>query len=145
MVHLEEPRAGFDPMDPTRRDPQRRYAACWPSRRAMAAARQRTRELTPWHRLGLPVSAVIQDLNRFLTWWGAYFRYGNSTQQFKFLDRYVETRPCRFIARKHGKRGWRRGLAVLLDSYTHLGLRRLAGSMRYDFAKPEVNTPGEPS
>ncbi len=140
VVYLEEPRTGFDFLGyhyrwiPTRRNPQRRYAACWPSRRAMVAARQRIRELTPLHRIGLPVSVVVQDLNRFLTGWGAYFRYGNSTRQFKALDRYVETRLCRFIACKHGKRGWRRGMAVLLDSHTRLGLRRLVGSVRYDSA-----------
>lgn len=140
VVHLEEPRIGFDFLGyhyrwvPARRDPQRRYAACWPSRRAMAAARQRIRELTPWHRIGLPVSVVVQDLNRFLTGWGAYFRYGNSARQFKALDRYVETCLCRFITRKYGRRGWRRGMAVLLDSHTRLGLHRLVGTVRYDSA-----------
>lgn len=140
LVSVEEERSGFDFLGyhyrwvPTRRDPARRYAACWPSRRSMQAARQRIRELTPAHRIGLPISMVVQDLNRFVQGWAAYFRHGNSTQQFKSLDGYVEDRLCRFIARKHGKRGVNPGLAVLLRSKTHLGLRRIAGTIRYDSA-----------
>lgn len=144
VVQLAEPRSGFDFLGyhyrwiPTRRDPRRRYAACWPSRRAMAAARQRIRELTLPTRLGLPVTVVVADLNRFLAGWGAYFRYGNSTRQFKALDAYAALRLCSFLARKHGKAGWRRGMA-LVHSPTRLGLRRLAGSVVYDSA----NAPGE--
>ncbi len=81
-------------------------------------------------RVGLPISMVVQDLNRFLTGWGAYFRCGNATLQFKHLDAYVTDRLCRFIARKYGKRGVRRGLAVLLESRDRLGLQRLAGTVR---------------
>ncbi len=44
----------------------RPYIACWPSHKAMAAARQRIRELTPLRRLGLPAIMVVQDVNRFL-------------------------------------------------------------------------------
>lgn len=67
---------------PTRRNPRRKFAACWPSRSAVAAARDRIRALTPLERVGLPAILVVQDLNRFLRGWGAYFRHGNSTRQF---------------------------------------------------------------
>ncbi len=140
LASLEEERSGFDFLGyhyrwiPTRADRTRRYAACWPSRRSMQAARQRIRELTPAYRIGLPISMVVQDLNRFVQGWAAYFRHGNSTQQFKSLDGYVEDRLCRFIARKHGKRGVNPGLSVLLRSKTHLGLRRITGTIRYDSA-----------
>ena len=137
LVDLREPKAGFDFLGfhyrwvPVRKAPSRRYIASWPSQRAMAAARQRVRALTPLGRVGLPISMVVQDLNRFLTGWGAYFRCGNATLQFKHLDAYVTDRLCRFIARKYGKRGVRRGLAVLLESRDRLGLQRLAGTVRY--------------
>ncbi len=94
------------------------------------------RELTPLHRVGLPVSMVVQDLNRFLTGWAAYFRYGNSTRQFRAMDNYVVERLSRFISRKYGRRGIRRGMSVYLSSHTHLGLRTLAGTVVYD----SVNT-----
>jgi RNA-directed DNA polymerase len=110
------------------------YIACWPSRRAMAAARERIRRLTPVGRIGLPAIMVVQDLNRFLRGWGAYFRSGNSTQQFKVLDRYVFWRLSRFLTRKYDKRGYRRGMAQLMDSRTCLGIHRLAGTIRYELA-----------
>jgi RNA-directed DNA polymerase len=84
--------------------------------------------------VGLPTIMVVQDLNRFLDGWGAYFRHGNGTQQLKSLDGYVHDRLCRFIARKYGKRGIRRGQAMLLDTQDRLGLHRLAGTVVYESA-----------
>ncbi len=141
LVGLEDTTGGFDFLGyhyrwlPTRRGRGRRFTACWPSQRTMQAARNRVRELTPLQKIGLPISVVVQDLNRFLDGWAAYYRYGNSTQQFSSLDWYVQNRLCRFIGRKHGKRGIDRGLAVWLDSRTRLGLHRIAGTVRYDSAK----------
>jgi RNA-directed DNA polymerase len=108
------------------------YIACWPSRRAMAAARERIRQLTPMGRIGLPAIMVALDINRFLRGWGAYFRSGNSTQQFEALDRYVFWRMSRFLTRKYGKRGYRRGMAQLMESRTCLGLHRLVGTIRHE-------------
>ena len=88
------------------------------------------RKLTPTRRLGLPAIMVVEDLNRFLRGWGAYFRHGNSTQQFKALDRYVFWRLSRFLTRKHD----RRGMAELVESRTKLGLYRLVGTIRYPTA-----------
>jgi RNA-directed DNA polymerase len=137
MVDLRTPSQGFDFLGyhfrvvPTRRNPRRKFVACWPSRAAVAAARDRIRVLTPLERVGLPAIMVVQDLNRFLRGWGAYFRHGNSTRQFKHLDEYVFERLARLIARKHGSRNWRRGKAELIESRTMLGLYRLAGTVRY--------------
>jgi len=116
-------------MRPSRRG--RLFAACWPSRAAMAAARERVRLLTSPARIGRPTIVVVQAVNRFLKGWGGYFRYGNSTRQFKQLDAFVFERVARFIARKHGARNWRRGLADLIESSTRLGLHRVAGTVRY--------------
>ena len=97
----------------------------------MAAARERVRKLTPTGRVGLPAIMVVQDLNRFLRGWAAYFRFGNSTEQFKALDRYVFRRLARFLTRKHDLRGYRRGMADLVESRTMPGLYRLTGTVRY--------------
>jgi RNA-directed DNA polymerase len=107
------------------------YIACWPSQTAVAAAKQRIRELTPLRRVGLPAIMVVQDVNRFLRGWGAYFRCGNSTQQLHALDRFVFWRLSRFLTRKYGKTGHRRGMAQLLESSNRLGLIRLTGTVRY--------------
>jgi RNA-directed DNA polymerase len=113
------------------------YIACWPSQKAVAAAKQRIRELTPLQRVGLPAIMVVQDVNRFLRGWGAYFRYGNSTQQLHALDRFVFWRLSRFLTRKYGKTGYRRGMAQLLESSNRLGLIRLTGTVRYTPAHAE--------
>ncbi len=65
------------------------YIACWSSQKAVAAAKQRIRDLTPLGRVGLPAIMVVQDVNRFLGGRAAYFRYGYSTQQLHALDRFV--------------------------------------------------------
>ncbi len=82
----------------------------------------------------LSLSVIVQDINRFLRGWIAYFRYGNSARQFKSFDRYVKHRLSRFISRKHGRSGPNHGLAVLLESKTQLGLLQASGSIRYGFA-----------
>ena len=120
---------------PTKRNRHRYYAATWPSRGSMAAARDRIRQLTPVARVGLPAITVVQGLNVFLRGWGAYFRYGNSTQQFKHVDRYVVERLSRLIARKHGSRNWRRGMVDIIDSRTRLGIYQLAGTVVYPSAQ----------
>jgi len=140
IVNLHNSGEGFDFLGyhfrvvPTKHNPRRRFAACWPSRSAVTAARDRIRELTPMSRIGRPTILVVQDVNRFLRGWGAYFRHGNSTQQFVQLDRFVFDRIARFIARKHGSRNWRRGVVELAESRTTLGLYRLAGTIGYTSA-----------
>lgn len=109
----------------------RPFAACWPSRAAMVAARDRIRHLTPLAKIRCPAIVVVQDINRFLRGWGGYFRYGNSTQQFRQLDAFVFERVAHFIARKHKSRTWRRGMVDLIESRTKLGIYRLAGTVRY--------------
>jgi RNA-directed DNA polymerase len=137
IVDLRTPEQGFDflgyhfRMLPTKGNPRRTYAACWPSRPAMAAARDRVRALTSPDRIGRPAIVVVGEVNRFLRGWGGYFRHGNSTRQFHHLDQFVFERLARFIARKHGSRNWRRGMIDLVESRTTLGLYRLAGTVRY--------------
>ena len=115
----------------TRRNRNRKFAACWPSKSSVAAARDRIRDLTPLARIGLPAIVVAGDLNAFLRGWGAYFRHGNSTRIFKAIDRFVFERMARFIARKHGSRNWQRGMVDLIDSHTGLGIYQLAGNIGY--------------
>jgi RNA-directed DNA polymerase len=121
----------------------RPYIACWPSQKAMAAARQRIRQLTPLGRIGLPAIMVVQDLNRFLRGWGAYFRYGNSTQQFHALDRYAFWRLARFMTRKHHRPGTGRGAFELLESRDRLGLHRLTGTIGHEHAHASRRTMSE--
>ena len=100
----------------------------------MKAASDRVRSLVSLSRIGLPIIVVVQDLNAFLRGWGAYFRHGNSTHQFRDLDAFVFDRLARFETRKHGSRNWRRGVYELLRDEGRLGLVRLAGTVRYPSA-----------
>jgi RNA-directed DNA polymerase len=137
IVELRTAEEGFDFLGyhyrimPTRRNRSRTYAACWPSQASVAAAKERVRTLVPYSRIGRPTIMVVADLNAFLRGWGAYYRHGNSTHQFKALDRFVFERLARFEARKRGSRNWRRGTFELLKSESSLGLVRLAGTVGY--------------
>jgi len=74
IVHLREGGEGLDFLGfqhrwVRSRSPRSRHVtflARWPSHRAMQHARERIRALTARERLGLPVEAVVRDLNSFL-------------------------------------------------------------------------------
>jgi len=73
------------------------FLARWPAKQAMQHARQRVRELTDRSRLLLPVDWVTGQVNRFLRGWAAYFRYGNSADQFDKINGYARMRMAWFI------------------------------------------------
>ena len=102
------------------------FLARWPSRQAMARARDRIRELTHRRKLRLPVEAIVQDLNQFLRGWGGYFRYGNSAAAFDAIMLHAHTRLAGFIAKRH-KRRTRYGWRILSRSPDRLGLIDLDG------------------
>ena len=55
----------------------------------MQQARDRIRELTRRSRLLLAPEWIVEDLNRFLGGWAAYFRFGNSAARFGKIRRYA--------------------------------------------------------
>lgn len=113
------------------------FLARWPSDQAMRRARDRLRELTARSRLLLPVEAVVEDMNRFLRGWGAFFRYGHSTVRFDKISNYAQERLALFIGKRH-KRGRRFGLsAVAYRSPDRCGLISLAGTV----VAPRANKP----
>lgn len=101
------------------------YLARWPSRRAMAHARERLRELTDRSRLGAPVEQVVREVNAFLRGWTGYFRYGNSARHFDLISFHAHDRVARFWAKRHGwsaRHGW-----WSANRSRWLGLMRLTG------------------
>jgi hypothetical protein len=118
-------------MAPSRRNPQRRYLACWPSDKKMAQARSRIRELTGRHRRHVPTHKVVADLNDYLRGWRQYYRFGNSTRRFAALDDYVEERMALMLSKRHGRRGRGHGLKLIISSGNRLGIERLAGTIHY--------------
>jgi len=99
------------------------FLARWPAKKAIQHARDRVRELTDRSRLLLPVEVVTEQVNRFLRGWAAYFRFGNSADQFDKINGYVRMRLAWFITRRHRRSrafGWYvlnhgRGSPVLVD------------------------------
>jgi hypothetical protein len=87
------------------RRPGVHFLARWPSRRAMARARTRIRELTARSQLRRPITAVVAELNRFLIGWRGYFRHGNSAASFDALEYFLTERLVLFISKKHQRRG----------------------------------------
>lgn len=139
IVHLKVGGAGFDFLGfhhrlvrVTGRRNHRRsvtFLARWPADRAMKHARDQIRELTRRSRLLLRVEVIVDEVNRFLRGWAAYFRYGNSAVRFEKIMHHVWTRIALVIAKRH-KRSRAYGWSVLAyQSPDHLGLISLSGTV----------------
>jgi RNA-directed DNA polymerase len=105
------------------------FLARWPSRRAMARARTRIRELTARNQLGRPIGAVVADLYRFLIGWRGCFRHGSSAALFDALGYFLTERLVLFISKRHQCRGRWLGGRVLFGSPNRFGLVSLAGTV----------------
>ena len=52
---------------------------------------------------------IVEDLNRFLGGWAAYFRFGNSTARFEKIRNYARMRLALVISKRHRRSrafGW---------------------------------------
>jgi hypothetical protein len=59
------------------------------------------RDLTDRRRFLHPMDWIVEELNRFLRGWAAYFRYGKSADQFDKINRYARIRMAISIAQRH--------------------------------------------
>jgi RNA-directed DNA polymerase len=136
IVQLEEGGGGFDFLGFHHRLVRSRglngkkpvtFLARWPADKAMQHARDRLRELTRRSRSLLPVKWIVEDMNRFLRGWAAYFRFGNSAARFFKIRNYALMRLALFISKRLGRRrgfGWS---VVTYQSPDQLGLVTLSG------------------
>jgi RNA-directed DNA polymerase len=116
----------------------RRYLQRWPSRQAMQGVRDRIKAITaPRYRLLEPAQPLVDELNRLLRGWGAYFRVGNASRQFQQVDDYVRQRLALFLSKKTGRRGrqWGRYSEAV---YRALGVYQLSGTVRWYWAAPRA-------
>jgi group II intron reverse transcriptase/maturase len=105
------------------------FLARWPSNKAMQHARDRIRELTERRRVLLRVEVIVEDVNRFLRGWAAYFKYGNSARHFDKIMGYARMRLAGFLAKKHRRSrafGWS---VIAFQSPNYLGLINLDGTV----------------
>lgn len=136
IVHLEEGGGGFEFLGFHHRLVRSRglngkkpvtFLARWPAGKAMQHARDRLRELTRRSRSLLPVKWIVEDMNRFLRGWAAYFRFGNSAKRFEKIRNYARMRLALFISKRHRRHrgfGWS---VVTYRSPNQLGLVTLSG------------------
>ena len=104
----------------------------WPSRRAMAGIRAKIKEIAaPRTRLKEPIGVIVEELNRVLRGWCNYFRWGNSSRQFSWIDDYVHERLALFDSKKRQKRGRRWGRMHTQAWFARLGIFTLSGTVRY--------------
>ena len=114
----------------------KRYLQLWPSRRAMQAVRGRIKAITaPRHRLPEAVKPIVDEVNRVLRGWGAYFRVGNSSVKFGQVDSYVRERLGLFLSKKAGRPG-RRWEVHSVEFFQKLGLYQLTGTVTWHKATP---------
>jgi RNA-directed DNA polymerase len=136
IVHLEAGGGGFDFLGFHHRLVRSRglngkrpvtFLARWPADKAMQHARDRIRELTRRSRLLLAPEWIVEDMNRFLGGWAAYFRFGNSAARFEKIRSYSRMRLALFISKRHRRSrefGWS---VVIYQSPDQLGLITLSG------------------
>ncbi len=139
LVNLRNPKEGFDFLGFHHRLAKnlkgKTHCYRWPSKKAVAKARDQIRSRTgPRDRLK-SYQAMVQDLNRYLVGWRGYFRHGNSARVFSKLDTYAFERLARLISGKHGRSGFRHGRRVL-TLHQGLGLAKLSGSVVYGTRMP---------
>ncbi|WP_133150909.1 IS5 family transposase [Frankia canadensis] len=136
VVCLREGRQGFDFLGwhhhkvRSWKGPRRFYLMRWPSAAATRSVRAGIRDSTARRFVGKSLAERVENLNRLLRGWAAYFAAGNSSRVFSSLDSYVHLRLAIFASNKHGRsgRGWSgRHNAVWLS---RLGVFRLSGRTR---------------
>lgn len=107
-----------------------RYLNVFPSKRALKKERAALRDMTSSRFCFKPIPALIEDLNRNLQGWAAYFSFGYPSKAYGNLNYYVQHR-LRIHLRRRSQRPYRAPKGVSL--YAHLrqlGLRYLSPPRR---------------
>jgi len=102
-----------------------RYLNVAPSKKAVARARDKLRELTSSRRCFMPVTDMIGDVNRWMKGWSAYFRHGYPRQAFRDVNAFAVARLTVHLPRR-SQRPFRppEGRSFYAHAYA-LGLMRL--------------------
>lgn len=100
----------------------------WPREKSQAKLRERVRQLTP-RSSGKSLSEIVQQLNRSLKGWRAYFDHG-MRNVYEAMDQTVRRRLRQLLLKRRGKRGKPQGRVNYRwpnAYFDQLGLQRLAG------------------
>jgi RNA-directed DNA polymerase len=111
VVDLKQPGACVDFLGYTFRYDRdwygrRRRLSVVPSKKALKKEREALRVMTSSRFCFKPIPALIQDINRNLQGWAAYFRVGDPRGAYRNLNYYVQQR-LRIHLRRRSQRGYR--------------------------------------
>jgi RNA-directed DNA polymerase len=132
IVDLKQPGASLDFLGYTFRYDRdlyghpRRYLNMFPSKKALKKQRARLRELSSSRWCFKPVPVVIQDVNRSLQGWAAYFRIGYPREAYHNLNQYVQLRLRRHLNRLGQRRYSAPSDVSFYEHLKQLGLRYLS-------------------
>ena len=130
VVKLSEPGSSLDFLGYTFRYDKdlkgraKRYLNIFPSRKAMAKARDTIRDLTSPKRCFMPVVAMIAQLNQWQIGWTNYFGYGYPRVAFRTIHSYTVEKVTNHLQRR-SQRAYRPPVGKSFYAHVHdLGLRR---------------------
>lgn len=110
IVNLNQPSVSLDFLGYTFRYERdlfgrpRRYLNVFPSKKSLARAQAKVRELTAPNRGWLPIPSMIAQVNLWLKSWARYFNHGYSRREFRGLNRFVVQRLTRHLKRRSQRR-----------------------------------------
>jgi RNA-directed DNA polymerase len=84
----------------------KRYLNVFPSKKAMARARAKLKELTSHRRSFVPIDEMVGEVSGWLRSWGSYFRHGYPSEAFRELNWYALER-LRGHLRRRSQRAYR--------------------------------------
>lgn len=77
-----------------------RYLTAYPSDKAVARRRERTRELVGRKQCFVPMPELVQQVNRSLRGWRNYFSYGHPRRAHRKVNAFVVSRLAKHLARR---------------------------------------------
>ena len=131
VVKLKAPGASLDFLGFTLRYDRdlcgrdRRYLNVFPSRKALARARDRLRSLTGSQRCMMPIPEMVAEINLWQRSWANYFRHGYPRLAFRHLNWFTQQRLMRHL-RRRSQRPFQKPEGTSFYAHLHaLGLKSL--------------------
>lgn len=113
----------------------RSYLRIQPSKKSLARAREKVRELTSTSYLSCPPKEVIKNINLFLAGWSNYFAYGHPYDAFTKIDWYVSERLIYHFKRR-SQRPLKKGEGISwYETLKKMGLLRVSSREGEAFRK----------
>ena len=76
------------------------YLNVQPSRKALYRLREEIRKMTSCRKCFKPVTAIIGEMNRYLSGWSSYYRFGHPRKALREVNRYVREKLTRHVQRR---------------------------------------------